>query len=654
MWFFDYETHNLGRITTTGSVTWFQVPGGGEIVAGPDGNLWMTAFLGFGQQDWILRITPSGQVTKFPASANTPGEGSGPTGITVGPDGNLWFTESIARRIGRMTPQGHLTEFTVPGVDLSLGDIVTGPDGNLWFTESADDQYSIGRITPSGVLGGFPLTTDNRYLDPRSIVAGPDHDLWFGGLGEIDRMTTSGVVTRFKGVGASDPPNLAVGSDGNIWFNDTENNAIGRMDLNGHIHEFALPRQLSKPWGIASGPDGRIWFTESDTRQVGAIGLTVPEVKLSAKVVVFGQATQTVQVTDVGDGALHVDSIDVRGSDAAPFRISADGCSGKTVDVGALCQFQVSLSGISGGDFQGAEVEVVDNGTGSPQTVSLVAQLAPCRIPVVESDVLRGPSSAGFLGLPEGSFTKDPAGDPSAGTYSAGKWLPVPQSWVSPDGKRYVNASQVAGNNQLHVVDIATGADHALSLSGPYVPLAFAREGIYVHTGVTRFDPGLWLVNPDTGAMHEVLTSETVEAVGDGAEWIGAVNPQDPHPVRSVLGYGASPDELMRRDIATGQLTTWIYKPGEELSVVGISGGILLVSGRVGLAVPDVWIVSSPNEAAGLSISVLANILYTSGMVADRSGAWLGSLDGVYLWTARTGPVLVSDYGPSSVLGACA
>jgi len=31
------------------------------------------------------------------------------------------------------------------------------------------------------------------------------------------------------------------------------------------------------------------------------------------------------------------------------------------------------------------------------------------------------------------------------------------------------------------------------------------------------------------------------------------------------------------------------------------------------------------------------------GLVADSNGWWLGSLDGVYLWTSRTGAILVSE-----------
>src|SRR5262245_47706049 len=71
-------------------------------------------------------------ITEFPI----PAADSNPFGIARGPDGNLWFTESLAGRIGRITPAGVITEFfagITPGSQPA--EITAGPDGNPWFTE---------------------------------------------------------------------------------------------------------------------------------------------------------------------------------------------------------------------------------------------------------------------------------------------------------------------------------------------------------------------------------------------------------------------------------------------------------------------------------------------------------------------------------------
>jgi virginiamycin B lyase len=63
----------------------------------------------------------------------------------TGPDGNIWFCESNANKIGRLTPQGDLTEFAVPTAQATNFFLTVGPDGNIWFTEN--DVNQIGRVT---------------------------------------------------------------------------------------------------------------------------------------------------------------------------------------------------------------------------------------------------------------------------------------------------------------------------------------------------------------------------------------------------------------------------------------------------------------------------------------------------------------------------
>jgi hypothetical protein len=72
---------------------------------------------------------------------------SQPSSIVAGPDGAVWFTD---RRygVGRITPQGAVTQFPAPHQSVSGGieNIINGPDGALWFTEPGTTK--IGRIKP--------------------------------------------------------------------------------------------------------------------------------------------------------------------------------------------------------------------------------------------------------------------------------------------------------------------------------------------------------------------------------------------------------------------------------------------------------------------------------------------------------------------------
>lgn len=164
------------------------------ITSGPDGNLWFTETSPSGSTSVgkIGRITPTGAIKDFPL----PEENSYPAMITSGPDGNLWFTENnwngpnISSKIGRITPTGVITIFSIPnalgysqggggylyGITFGPISIAKGPDGNLWFT-GIFRKGMVGRITPAGVVTEFSLPDPGGVS--YGISSGPDGYLWF-------------------------------------------------------------------------------------------------------------------------------------------------------------------------------------------------------------------------------------------------------------------------------------------------------------------------------------------------------------------------------------------------------------------------------------------------------------------------------------------
>src|SRR5579883_1574054 len=70
----------------------------------------------------------------------------------------------------------------------------------------------------------------------------------------------------------SQPFQITIGRDGNLWFTELDGNKIGRISPDGqHIKEFALQQPQSSPAGITSGPDGNLWFTELNGDKIGRI-----------------------------------------------------------------------------------------------------------------------------------------------------------------------------------------------------------------------------------------------------------------------------------------------------------------------------------------------------------------------------------------------
>jgi streptogramin lyase len=255
------------------SVTLFPIPTADSqpmgITRGPDGNVW------FAEIHAIGRITPEGQITEYTIGLSPDSE---PVEITAGPDGNLWFTEGVTDRIGRITPVGVITEFSVPGTggrQVFVDGITAGPDGNIWFTEQGG---AIGRITPTGIVAVFPTNSAGTLpSQPNLISAGPDGNLWWTDpAGFVGRITPTGDITKFD-VGIADPINsqpfgITAGPDGNMWFTESGTDRIGRITRAGVITEFSTGvRAHSVPAQIIAAPDGNLWFSEVGLGQLGRI-----------------------------------------------------------------------------------------------------------------------------------------------------------------------------------------------------------------------------------------------------------------------------------------------------------------------------------------------------------------------------------------------
>jgi streptogramin lyase len=229
------------------------------ITNGPDGNVWFTEQLG----KRVGRITPDGTITEFPI----PGTVVSPQAITTGPDGNLWFADFVS--IGMVTPAGVFQHFPVPSQSLPAYGITAGPDGNVWFTLSNSDHQRIGRITPSGVITEFPVFGGTVQL--RGLITGPDGLIWFTDplTNQVGKMTTAGAVTLYPmPAGVTGPFEIATGPDGNLWF--TSGFHIGRITTDGAVTTFANPGG-DAPRGMVAGPDGNMWYTESVGNHIGRI-----------------------------------------------------------------------------------------------------------------------------------------------------------------------------------------------------------------------------------------------------------------------------------------------------------------------------------------------------------------------------------------------
>jgi virginiamycin B lyase len=279
VWFEETSRSSLARITPTGQVTEIPLPFGiGRFQFGPDGNIWA------GTNTGVAEISPQGVVLRnyaIPSATSAPPfSGVRPT---IGPDGNIWYTEPYEHDlIGRITPDGQITEFPIPGDAFGpagAADLITGPDGNLWF--DATGVYAVGRCTPNGSITVFSLPNFGSGNGVRGLTAGPDGNLWMAADdNQIYRVNTAGQLTGNFSIPTPNSGDyaMAAGSDGALWFTESSpsTNQIGRIQIDGTITD-ELPIPTSGPFPeagtITEGSDGNIWFNEYSSNQIGEVVL---------------------------------------------------------------------------------------------------------------------------------------------------------------------------------------------------------------------------------------------------------------------------------------------------------------------------------------------------------------------------------------------
>jgi virginiamycin B lyase len=264
-----------------------------------------------------------------------PTANSQPRDITNGADGNRWFTESsefVTPTIGRITPAGDITEFRPACEFCILTDIIQGPDDVLYYTSN---DPILGRITTSG-----------QFLDPVPIpnsgaVAGNlavrGNEIWFTDFNNDSLWrydVVSGAFTQFM---VPEPADVAVDTQGRVWFSAPLEPAIGRLDpATGAV---VLTPTTRVPRELAVAADGDIWFTARFTPQ--GVGRLEPETNTVTEFpltdvgpqgiaaspdgsVWFTQTTKG-NIARITDAGVITESKTVKGSEPFGITVDADG-----------------------------------------------------------------------------------------------------------------------------------------------------------------------------------------------------------------------------------------------------------------------------------------------------------------------------------------
>jgi streptogramin lyase len=268
---------------------------------------------------------PIGALKQF----KVPTADSQPRAITNGSDGNRWFTEgteftATPAKIARITPAAVITEFAPDVADgcnvCIITDIAQGPGDTLYITSNDPTLMRFNVATQSfatpvqmpntSALGGdlavsatdvwitdfnndvvwrYHLSngqfTSSPVSDPADVAVDVDGNVWFtqpgdvnapgtSNIGRIDAATGAVTVTpTTDGSTTVAPRSVAVASDGQVWFTARFTpQAVGRLDpATNAVTIFPTPSNPG-PQDIAASPDGTVWFTQITKGNIARIG----------------------------------------------------------------------------------------------------------------------------------------------------------------------------------------------------------------------------------------------------------------------------------------------------------------------------------------------------------------------------------------------
>jgi len=144
-------------------------------------------------------------------------------------------------RIGRITPEGAVTEYPLKNKNSSTGSIAATTDGSLWFSE-------------------FTLTENTRsHID---------------GFANIGHVVPGKDIEEHSVAQGSSVGSIVSDGRGGIWFADVPNNSIAHVTSAFAVQEYPVPTQGSGPGGLSIDTAGSVWFAEGWTYKLAKLSGT--------------------------------------------------------------------------------------------------------------------------------------------------------------------------------------------------------------------------------------------------------------------------------------------------------------------------------------------------------------------------------------------
>jgi hypothetical protein len=203
----------------------------------------------------------------------------GPTGIAIDTAGNIFFCDQTNNRIRKITPNGMITTIAGTGVGGFSGDggpalnakiawpydIAIDRAGNLYIADMMNKR--IRKISTSGIIttiagtGVAGYNGDNipavtaQLNNAFSVAVDTIGNVYIGDVSNnrIRKVDPAGIITTFAGTGVQGysanglatssnlygPGGMVFDKAGNMYFSDTGNNLVRKIDASGMMTDFA-------------------------------------------------------------------------------------------------------------------------------------------------------------------------------------------------------------------------------------------------------------------------------------------------------------------------------------------------------------------------------------------------------------------------------
>ncbi len=369
--------------------------------------------------------------------------GSSPLGLGLGGDGTLWVgnysnLDKVDRTQGALSlnainpnqPATPQTAYVYNGGNqpLSLTSFSVSGDPDFTLTPPTSGACTAGMPVPAGGICGVVVN-----------FTAPSHGGVYNGIlsfvsNSLNASTTQAVTLTDTVTGAYVTPNtntLSFGSQAvgatsaamTVTFTNNGYGASGEADSytsSSGAFQVTIP---SACYSIAVGSSctasvtftpaaatnysGTITFAESygniviavtgvGTSPTASVSLAPNPVTFAAQQAGSTSAAQTVTLSNSGGAALSISGVTISGTNASSFT-QTNNC-GSTVNAGSSCAISITFSPSAAGAYT-ATVNVADNATGSPQSVTLngtgtAPQVSLLPSPLIFGDQLVGTMSA--------------------------------------------------------------------------------------------------------------------------------------------------------------------------------------------------------------------------------------------------------------------